>query len=182
MLADDFAKKIVPELMKKLGEQNPLAVPRPKKVVLNMGVAAFRDDEKAVKEAKEELAKISGQWPEERRARKAVSGFHLRRHELVALRVTLRRRRMYDFLERLFNLVIPQLRDFHGLPLQSFDKYGNYTLGLSEQVVFPEISPDEVHRIKGLEITIVTTAGSRERGRALLEALGAVFEKEENGK
>ncbi len=181
MLAKDFAEKIVPELQKKLGKKNPLAVPRVEKVVINMGIADFRDDKNAVEEAKKELAAITGQWPQVRRARKAISGFHLRKNEPIALRVTLRRRRMWDFLEKLFRLVLPRLRDFRGLSLQSFDKYGNYTLGISEQVVFPEIAPDQVHRIKGLAITIVTTTKDPQEAKILLESLGAVFERSENG-
>ncbi len=181
MLAKDFSEKIVPVLQKKLGKKNSLAVPRVKKVVVNMGIASFRDDKNAVEEAKKELAAITGQWPQVRRARRAVSGFHLRKNEPIGLRVTLRRRRMWDFLEKLFHLVLPRLRDFHGLPLQSFDKCGNYTLGISEQVVFPEIVPDQVHRIKGLEITIVTSTENSQEAQVLLESLGAIFERQKNG-
>jgi len=178
MLANDFSQKIVPQLMKKLNRANAMAVPRVDKVVVNMGIASFRDDKNAVEEAKNELAQITGQHPQLRRARKAISGFHLRRNEPIGLKVTLRRRKMYDFIEKLFRLVLPRLRDFHGLSLQSFDKYGNYTLGISEQIVFPEMSPDKVRRIKGLEITIVTSTQDAKEAQILLESLGAIFEKE----
>ncbi len=179
MLAKDFSRKIAPRLMKKLGKKNLLSVPRVEKVIINMGIAGFRDDKTAVEEAKKELAQITGRHPQLCRARKAISGFHLRRNELIGLKVTLRRRQMYDFLERLFHLVLPRLRDFRGLSLKSFDKYGNYTLGISEQAVFPEISPDQVRRIKGLEITIVTSTNSLQEAQLLLESLGAIFERKQ---
>lgn len=165
------------QLKEKLGIKNSYAIPRLSKIVVNMGVKDALSDKKNIEKAAAILAKISGQKPKITKAKKAISTFKLREGDEIGLVVTLRGKRMYDFYEKLANIVLPRLRDFRGVPRTSFDGHGNYTLGFAESTVFPEIDPATVDRAQGLEIVIVTTAKNNEKGFALLETLGMPFEK-----
>lgn len=156
---------------------NPMAKPRLVKVVLNVGVKEALTDKKVLDEVGEQLAAISGQKPAVRVARKSIAAFKLRAGQPIGMMVTLRGQRMRDFVQKLVTIVLPRVRDFHGVPLSGFDGQGNYTLGLKEQIVFPEIDYGKIDKIRGLEITLVTTAKSNEEGRALLEELGMPFAK-----
>lgn len=180
MLAQRFKEEIIPELKKRLNLKNDLAVPRVEKVVINMGVGEAKDNQQLLEGWMEELALITGQRPVICRARKSVSGFKVRKNDPIGLKVTLRGKRMYDFLERLFNLVLPRLRDFRGLPMKSFDEQGNFNIGIPDQLVFPEIDVDEVKKQKGMQITIVTTTDDIEKAKVLLELMGLPFAKEED--
>lgn len=151
------------------------------KIVVSMGVGKQKDDSKYLESAAEDLQVITGQKVVLRAAKKAIAGFKLRAGDPVGLVVTLRGKRMQFFFEKLVHIVLPRLRDFHGVPLKSFDGGGNYSLGIEEHTVFPEIDPNNVGKIKGLEVTIVTTAKTDEEGLALLESLGMPFEKKKNG-
>ena len=147
------------------------------KIVVNMGTGKYKDDPKYLESAAEDLQVITGQKAAVRMAKKAIAGFKLRAGDLAGLVVTLRGKRMRDFFEKLVNIVLPRLRDFHGVSKKSFDGRGNYNLGIEEHIVFPEIDPNKVGKIKGLEVTIVTTAETDEEGLKLLESLGMPFEK-----
>lgn len=177
-LQDEYRNRIVPALMKRLGRDNVHAIPRLEKIVVNMGVGRAGQDRKLLEEAAADLAKITGQKAEITRARKAVAAFRLRTGMEIGCRVTLRRQRMYEFLDRLISLALPRVRDFRGLSPNAFDGSGNYSLGLSEQLVFPEIEADKVRNVQGMNITIVTTARSDEEGRALLQEFGMPFRTE----
>lgn len=165
------------QLKEKLGIKNMHAVPRISKIVINMGVKDALSDKKNIEKAQAVLSRISGQKPKVTKAKKAISTFKLRQGDEIGLVVTLRRKRMYDFYEKLANIVLPRLRDFHGVPTTSFDGRGNYTLGFTESTVFPEIDPATIDRAQGLEIVIVTTAKDNKEGFALLENLGMPFVK-----
>jgi len=179
---EKYQKEAVPALMKKWHLKNKMAVPRVKYVVVNMGIAADRGNKEAVEEAKKVLAQITGQWPQLRPARKSIAGFSLRAGQPVGLKVTLRRKRAADFLTKLFNIVLPRVKDFRGLSRRGFDGHGNYTIGFKENTVFPEVDYDKIDRPRGLEVTIVTSADDDEKGEALLSLLGAPFKKEEDKK
>lgn len=178
MLMEKYQKEIVPLLKKKLGIDNDLAVPRVEKVVINMGVADAKDDRQLLEQFCQELAAITGQKPVVCRAKKSISGFKLRKGEPIGLKVTLRGKRMYHFLARLFHLALPRLRDFRGLSEDQFDREANFHLGLPEQTVFPEIDLDKVKKIKGFQVTIVTSTKDRKAARLLLSLLGLPFAKE----
>lgn len=178
MIFQDYRKKIIPKLKKELGIKNFLALPRVEKVVINMRVSEGKESKEAVEEAIEELGLISGQKPRICPARKSVSGFKLRKGDPIGLKVTLRGKRMEDFLKKLFSLVLPRLRDFRGLSPKQFDRGGNFNIGLREQVVFPEIDIDRVKKTRGLQITIVTRAKDRKKAEILLAALGLPFSEE----
>jgi large subunit ribosomal protein L5 len=167
-----YQERVVPELMKRFGYKNVMQVPRIQKVVINVGVGEGKDDTRAIDSAVKELAMITGQRPVIRRAKRAIAGFRLRRGQPIGVTVTLRRDRMWDFLDRLINLAIPRIRDFKGLPPDAFDGRGNYNLGIPEQLIFPELTYDDVYRVRGMNITIVTTAKTDEEAAALLKALG----------
>ena len=169
-LQEFYKKEVVPQLMKRLELSNPLSVPRISKVTLNMGVGEALADRKVLEHAMNDLARISGQKPVACKARTSVASFKVRTGFPIGCKVTLRRERMYDFLERLITIAIPRTRDFRGLNSRSFDGRGNYSLGVREQIIFPEIDYDQVDAIRGLDITITTTARDDESGRALLEA------------
>lgn len=171
-LQEEYTTRIVPELMDKLGYNNPYAVPRVEKVVLNMGLGNAKDKEEELEEAIEELSLIAGQRAVATRARKSVAGFALREGQKIGARVTLRGERMYEFLEKLFKVVLPRTRDFRGLSRKSFDGHGNYSIGLEEQVIFPEIDPNKVRRSRGLQVTIVTSTDSDTEAEKLLTRLG----------
>lgn len=174
-LSDKYRKDVVPVLKKEFGIDNPMAVPKIEKVVLNMGVGEAIQNVKIVEAAAEELTKIAGQRAVITRARKSIATFKLREGMPIGCRVTLRGERMYEFLDRLLNIALPRVRDFRGVPTRAFDGRGNYTLGIKDHLVFPEIDPGKVDKSKGLNVTIVTTAGSDDRARVLLRELGMPF-------
>lgn len=174
-LNDKYRKDVVPVLKKEFGIDNQMAVPKIEKVVLNMGVGEAITNVKIVEAAAEELTKIAGQRAVITRARKSIATFKLRAGMPIGCRVTLRGERMYDFLDRLLNIALPRVRDFRGVPSRAFDGRGNYTLGIKDHLVFPEIDPGKVDKSKGLNVTIVTTAGSDDRARVLLRELGMPF-------
>jgi large subunit ribosomal protein L5 len=168
-----YVEEIRPALIKQFGYSNVMQAPRVTKVVLNMGVGEATQDAKQLEGAAADMAVISGQKPAITRARKSIAQFKVRQNMAVGCRVTLRRDYMYEFLDRLFNIALPRIRDFRGLPARSVDGRGNYSIGLREQVIFPEIDLDKVDRTRGMDIAIVTTAKTDEEARALLALLGA---------
>jgi large subunit ribosomal protein L5 len=168
-LQEVYKKEIVPRLMERLGVKNVMAVPRITKITLNMGVGEALADRKALEHAMSDLARISGQKPVPCNARKSVASFKIREGVPIGCKVTLRRERMYEFLDRLISIAIPRIRDFRGMSGRSFDGRGNYSLGIKEQIIFPEINYDQVDSIRGLDICITTSADSDAAGRALLE-------------
>lgn len=170
-----YRETVVPELMKQLGIDNPMAVPRITKITVNMGVGEAAADKKVIDKAATDLATITGQQPIVTKARKSVAAFKIRDGWPIGCKVTLRRDRMYEFLDRLVNVAIPRVRDFRGLNRKSFDGQGNYSLGIKEQIVFPEIEFDQVDAIRGMDITITTTARNDEEGLALLQAFSFPF-------
>ena len=172
-----YEDEIRPQLMRHLGFDNVMQVPRLSKIVCNMGVGAATSDRKHIQSALSEIALIAGQQPVITRARKSEAGFKLRQHMPIGVKVTLRRQRMYEFVDRLIHVALPRQRDFHGLNPKSFDGHGNYSLGIKEHIVFPEIDYDKVDGIRGFDITICTTSSSDEAARALLEAFNFPFRK-----
>jgi large subunit ribosomal protein L5 len=172
-----YAKEVVPRLKEQLGLANDLEVPRITKVTLNMGVGEAINDKKIVDKAMQDLMMISGQKPVATKARKSVATFKIRQGQLIGCKVTLRRQRMYEFLDRLINVAIPRIRDFRGLNARSFDGQGNYSLGIQEQIIFPEIDYSQVDAVRGLDVTITTTAKSDAHARALLEAFNFPFRR-----
>ena len=174
-LQERYRTEVAPALMRELGYTNPMAVPRLQKIVLNMGLGEAVQNPKVIEAAVEELTTISGQKPVVTKAKKAISNFKLRENMPIGAMVTLRGDRMYEFLDRLVAVALPRVRDFKGIPDRSFDGRGNYSLGLREQVIFPEINLDKVDKIKGLTIVICTTARTDAEGKALLRGLGMPF-------
>jgi large subunit ribosomal protein L5 len=174
-LYERYKKEIVSELQKELGISNPMAIPRLEKIVLNMGAGDAIQNIKLLDSAKTELSQIAGQWPVIGRARKSISAFKLRKGQPIACYTTLRGRRMYEFFDRLVNIVLPRVRDFKGVSPKAFDGRGNYTLGLRDQLVFPEIDYTKVERSRGMNITIVTSARNDHEAYALLKRLGMPF-------
>ena len=174
-LREKYTSEIAPALLKQFGYKSPMAVPRVAKVVINMGVGDAIAEAKALDQAVEELATIVGQRPAITRARKSISNFKLREGMAIGCRVTLRGPRMYEFLDRLVNLALPRVRDFRGVSPKAFDGRGNYTLGVKDQLIFPEIDFNKVQKVKGMNICIVTTARTDEEGRALLTGIGMPF-------
>jgi large subunit ribosomal protein L5 len=170
-----YREIVVPNLMKQFGYKNVMQVPRLEKIVVNMGLGEAVSDIKVLDAAAEELAAITGQKPVIRRAKKSIASFKLRAGMPIGCMVTLRKQRMYEFLDRLVNVALPRVRDFKGVSPKSFDGRGNYTLGLREQIIFPEINYDKVDKIRGLNVAIVTTAKTDEEGKALLAELGMPF-------
>jgi len=179
-LQEEFKKEIAKKLQTELGIKNTHAVPVLKKIVLNMGVKDALADKKNIEKSSEILGQIAGQKPKVMKAKKSIAAFKLREGDQIGLMVTLRGRMMYDFYQKLVTIVFPRIRDFHGVSNKSFDGHGNYTLGFSENTVFPEIDPSKIDRIQGLEVSIVTTARDNKEGAALLKALGMPFRKDEN--
>lgn len=177
-LKEKFEKDIVPELMKELSLNNPLAVPRVERVVINMGVGEALDNIKILDQAQKELSLITGQWPAIGRAKKSISTFKLRKGKPIACYVTLRKSRMYEFIDRLVNIVLPRVRDFRGVSARSFDGKGNYTLGIKDQLVFPEIDYTKVDKTRGMNITFVTSGENDREGYILLKKLGMPFSEE----
>ena len=173
----EYREKILPKLMKELGYKSPMAVPRIEKVVVNVGVGEAVQDPKIIEVIAADLATITGQKPQVRRARKSVAAFHLRKGMPIGLKVTLRGRKAHDFLDRLINFALPRVRDFRGLPLDKFDGRGNYNFGVDEHTIFPEIEIDKVKKVFGMDIAIVTTAETDEEAYHLLKEFGFPFER-----
>lgn len=169
-LQEKYKSELVGEIQQKLGLKNPMQVPKITKITLNMGVGEAVADKKVMEHARADMKKIAGQNPVTRLARKSVAGFKIRDGYPIGCKVTLRRERMYEFLDRLVSIAIPRIRDFRGLNPKSFDRQGNYSMGVTEQIIFPEINYDEIDALRGMDITITTTARSAEEGRVLLEA------------
>ena len=176
-IKEKHKKETVPELMSKFGYKNVMQVPKLSKIVLNMGMGESIQNPKAMEAAEKDLISIAGQKPVITKAKRSVAAFKLRAGVPIGMMVTLRGTRMYDFYDRLVSIVLPRIRDFQGVPRESFDGQGNYALGIKEQVVFPEIDYDKVDKLRGLEIVIVTTAKNDEEGRELLRSLGMPFAK-----
>src|ERR1051326_5521762 len=174
-LQDRYYKEIVGKLQKKFSRTNVLSLPRLQKIVVNMGVGKALQDKNRMQQSAEQLAQITGQKAQITKAKRAVSGFRLREGQEIGCRVTLRGRRMYEFLDRLISIALPRIRDFRGVNPKSFDGHGNYSLGLSEQMVFPEIDPDKVTFTQGMDITFVTSTNSDDEARELLRSFGMPF-------
>lgn len=174
-LQEYYQKEVVPKLIEAFSYKNPMQVPRLKKIVLNMGLGEAIHNIKLLDSAVEELKIISGQHPVITRAKKSIAAFKLRENMPVGCMVTLRRKRMYDFFNKLVNIALPRVRDFRGVSGKALDRHGNYTLGISEQIIFPEINYDKIDKIKGLNVTIVTTARTDAEGKELLRLLGMPF-------
>jgi large subunit ribosomal protein L5 len=177
-LLEQYRNEVVPQLRKQLNRENVHSLPRVEKVVVSMGVGKAIADRKILEEALKHLTQITGQKPQICRSRKAVSSFRLREGMEIGCRVTLRGLRMYEFLDRLISLALPRVRDFRGSNPNAFDGRGNYSLGLNEQLVFPEVDPDAVKNVQGMNITIVTSAKDDDEGRMLMRAIGVPLRKE----
>jgi large subunit ribosomal protein L5 len=172
-----YNEKLVPELKAKLGLENTMQVPRILKITVNMGVGEAVADKKVMDAATADMAKITGQKPAITKAKKSVATFKVRDGQAIGCKVTLRGERMYEFLDRLVNIAIPRIRDFRGISTRSFDGRGNYSLGVKEQIIFPEIQYDQIDQIRGMDVTISTSAADDAHGRALLEAFNFPFRK-----
>jgi large subunit ribosomal protein L5 len=177
-LKDKYKKEIVPAMIKQFSYRNPLQVPRLIKVVLNMGLGEAVSNIKVIDSAVSELSEITGQRPVIARAKRSEAGFKLRAGMPIGCKVTLRGDRMYEFLDRLLNVALPRIRDFRGIPTKSFDGRGNYSFGIREQLIFPEIRYDKVEMVRGMDISIETSAGTDEEAQMLLESLGFPFRKQ----
>ena len=176
-LREHYEKTVKPTLMKEFGYDNPLQAPRLEKIVVNMGVGEAVQDQKRVEAAVQDLSLITGQKPVVTRAKKSIATFKLRQGMAIGVKVTLRKDRMYEFLDRLITVALPRVRDFRGVSPKSFDGRGNYTLGLKEQIVFPEIDYDKVDQVRGMDVVIVTTAKSDDEARALLRGFDMPFQR-----
>jgi large subunit ribosomal protein L5 len=170
-----YKEQMVPALMKEFGYKNPMQVPRVEKVVVNMGLGEAITNNKLIEQAEEQMMAITGQKAVVTRSRKSIANFKLRENQPIGVMAILRKDRMFEFLDRLLNTALPRVRDFKGVSMKSFDGRGNYTLGIKEQIIFPEINYDRIEKIKGMNVTIVTTAKSDEEGRALLRYFGMPF-------
>ena len=178
VLQQKYQKEILPKLMEMRGYKNIMEAPRVVKISVGIGLGEAITNAKALESAEKDLVAITGQKPVITRSKKSIANFKLRENMPIGMKVTLRRERMYDMLERLIGVVLPRLREFQGIPRTGFDGRGNYTLGFKEQTVFPEIEYDKIEKVRGLEITIVTTATTDDDGRLLLELLGMPFSKD----
>jgi large subunit ribosomal protein L5 len=179
-LKEKYETEVLPALQESLGRKNRLSLPRLEKIVINMGVGTAVQEKKHLEMAVDAMTEISGQKPIITRARKSVAGFRLREEMPIGCKVTLRRARMWEFLDRLVSLALPRVRDFRGISRTAFDGSGNYSLGLSEQLVFPELNPDKYLRVQGMNITLVTACASDEEALELLTRLGLPFKREES--
>ncbi len=177
-LQEKYKNEILPSLEKELGIENPMALPKLEKIIINMGVGSAINEKKHLEEAVDALTQISGQKPVVTAARKSIAGFRLREGMKIGCKVTLRRQRMYEFLDRLICIALPRVRDFRGLNPNGFDRRGNYNMGLAEQIVFPELNPDKFTRPQGMTITIVTSAKNDDAARLLLKKFGMPFRAE----
>ncbi|NJC96311.1 MAG: 50S ribosomal protein L5 [Anaerolineae bacterium] len=178
-LQEQYNNEVVPALRKAFGFENPMQVPRIEKVVINIGMGEALDNPKALESAVSDLTIITGQKPVTIKARKSIANFKLREGRLIGTKVTLRGDRMWAFLDRLLNTALPRVRDFRGVSANAFDGRGNYTLGLRDQLIFPEIEYDKIDKLRGMEVTIVTTAKNDDQARVLLQLLGMPFSKKE---
>ncbi|MEN8130744.1 MAG: 50S ribosomal protein L5 [Pseudomonadota bacterium] len=176
-LQEHYRNNVIEGLKKRFGYDNVMRVPRIEKVTLNMGIGEAVGDKKIVEHALSDMTKIAGQKPVVTKAKKSIAGFKIREDWPIGCKVTLRRQRMYEFLDRLINIAIPRIRDFRGLNSRAFDGRGNYSIGVREQIIFPEIDYDKIDVIRGMDITITTSARSDEEARALLEAFSVPFKK-----
>ncbi len=176
-LKDRYDTEIAAKLKETFGIDNPMATPRLEKIVINSGLGEALGDKKVLEKMAKQLEIITGQKPVVTRAKKAISSFKLREEDAIGLKITLRQKRMWDFITRLICVALPRVHDFRGIPKRGFDGHGNYTLGLSEQTIFPELDFDLVDKVRGFEVTFVTSATTDEQGKALLEQLGMPFEK-----
>jgi large subunit ribosomal protein L5 len=177
-LRERYEQEVKPELVRRFGYSTPLAVPTLEKITLNMGIGEAKQNSQMLEAASEQLATISGQHPSVRRAKKSVASFKVREGMPVGVAVTLRRARMWEFLDRLTSIAVPRIRDFRGLSARSFDGRGNYSMGIREQIIFPEIDYDSIDEVRGLDVTITTTAETDEEAFALLDGLGMPFSPE----
>jgi large subunit ribosomal protein L5 len=178
-MQERYNNEVAPALFKSFGLKNVMQVPRIKKVVVNIGLGEALDNPKALEAATNDLIQITGQKPVQTKARKSIANFKLREGRLIGTKVTLRGERMWAFIDRLLNIALPRVRDFRGVSANAFDGRGNYTLGLKDQLVFPEIEYDKIDKLRGMEITIVTSAPDDDQARALLQMLGMPFSKKE---
>jgi large subunit ribosomal protein L5 len=176
-LRERYQKTVAPALAKEFGVKNVMAVPTVTKVTLSVGLSAKQKDPKFLETAEAVLTRVSGQKPVQTKSKQSISNFKIRKGQVVGLKVTMRGPRMWDFVERLVSITFPRVRDFRGIPKTTIDSTGNFSYGFQEYLAFPEIRPDEVERIHGIEVTITTTAGDRTKGMALLRALGFPFQK-----
>ena len=176
-LKELYIKQIIPDLKEKFGFKNSYMSPKLQKVVLNMGLGVDGNDQKILKSCEEDLAKIAGQKPVITKFKKSISNFKTRKNTNAGLKVTLRENKMYEFIDRLVNIALPRIKDFRGLSPKAFDKFGNYTLGIKEHIIFPEVNFDKVDKIRGLDITIVASGSSKEHTLALLEQFNFPFIK-----
>lgn len=176
-IKERYQNEIAPALMKELNLENVMQIPRVQKVVINIGMGEAMDNPKSLDAAVSDLSQITGQKPVVTKARKSIANFKLREGRLIGVKVTLRGEKMWSFLDRLMNIVLPRVRDFRGISPDAFDGRGNYTLGLREQLIFPEIEYDKIDKVRGMEITIVTNAPSDDQARVLLQMLGMPFKK-----
>jgi large subunit ribosomal protein L5 len=174
-LKERYQNEIMPSLMKEFGLDNPMQVPRLEKVIINVGVGEALENAKALESAVADVGAVAGQRPVITKARKSIANFKLREGRSIGVKVTLRGERMWSFFDRLVNVALPRTRDFRGVPADGFDGRGNYTLGIREQLIFPEINYDKIDKIRGLEVTVVTSAPNDEQGRRLLSLLGMPF-------
>lgn len=174
-----YREQVFPALQREFSYTNVMEVPKLDKIVLNIGLGEARENPRAVESATADIATITGQKPMVTRAKKSIANFRIRENQAIGVMVTLRGRRMYEFYDRLVNAALPRIRDFRGCPTKAFDGRGNYSLGVREQLIFPEIDYDKVERIRGMQINIITTARSDEEGKRLLELLGMPFAKRE---
>ena len=176
-MRDKYANEVAPAMMKKFNYKSPMQIPKLEKIVVNMGVGEARDNAKVLDAAVSDLGLITGQKPTLTKAKKSVAAFKLRQGMNIGCKVTLRSSKMYEFLDRLFNVSLPRVRDFRGINPNAFDGRGNYSLGLKEQLIFPEIEYDKVDQVRGMDIIFVTTAQTDEEARELLALMGAPFQK-----
>ena len=176
-IAEQYDKEVVPALTKKFGYNNPMQVPRLVKIVRSTGLGDIKDNAKSIQTAQNELKQITGQQPVVCKAKKSVANFKVREGMTIGLKVTLRGHMMYDFYDKFISIALPRMRDFRGVPADSFDGRGNYCMGIKEQLVFPEIQYDQVEKIRGMDICFVTTAKTDEEARELLRAMGMPFKK-----
>lgn len=181
-MKETYTKEVVPRLMKEKEYPNVMAVPRLKKIVVNMGVGEATQNIKVLDTAMDELGRITGQRPAMRRSKKSIAAFKLRQGMPIAATVTLRGDRMYEFVDRLFNVALPRVRDFRGVPTGAFDGRGNYTLGLKDQIIFPEVDYAKVDKLRGMNVTFVTSARTDEESRLLLQYLGMPFRTQQEGR
>ena len=179
MLLEQYRGRIVPALMKEFDYGNVMEVPKVAKIIVNIGIGEAKDNDKALEAARNDVRTITGQQPVVIKSRKSVAAFKLRAGMPVGIRTTLRGRRMYYFLEKLINVALPRIRDFRGVSPEAFDGRGNYTLGLREQIIFPEVDYDKIDKLRGLEVTVVTTSKTDDEARSLLAQMGMPFRKRE---